>query len=227
MRGLLSLALVTFVALPTAASAQWTGSRIGSTAKRGNPSEVMQITAECVARRGPGYAFDLMESLPGSEDEFLIIRRNEGDIGNCMDSSDVAVGNWQLSFVARSFRRSLVREMVRVQLRRKVDTSLLASGESWFVEAVAAAPEGTRGDLAYLSYMDFGDCVVASAPQESIELAKSEPESTDERLAVQALVPFLSSCLGQGQELKLSTETLRLAVTEPLYHRIRRIELEN
>jgi hypothetical protein len=227
MASIVLAALVATGTLPSSAVAQWTGSRIGTTAKRGNPGEVMQIAAECVASRGPSYAFDLMETLPGSEDEFLIIRRNEGDIGNCMDNSKVAVGNWELSFVARSFRRSLVREMVLVQLRKKFDVGALSEGESWFVEAVTSAPANARGDVAYLAYMDFGDCVVSTAPSSSIELVKTDPGSKQEGVAVQALVPILGSCLAKGEELKLSTETLRMAVTEPLYHRIRRIERES
>ncbi len=86
--------------------AQWTGSRIGTNAKKSDPGEVMQVTAQCIAERGPSYAEKIMRELPGSDEEFRLIRTNEGDISNCMDNSETGnrVGGTDISLRGASGR---------------------------------------------------------------------------------------------------------------------------
>lgn len=212
--------------LATPVHAQWTGSRIGSNAKKSNPEELLQVTAECVARRGPAYAKEILQELPGSEAEFLLLRTNEGDIGNCMDNSDLAVGSVEMTFTARVFRPALAAEMLRKRLSGEKDMAALSEGEAWFLPALAGA-DLDAFDGAYLSYLEFGDCVVSSAPAEAIAYLRTDEDSAEEAKLLSALMPALSPCISSGQEVELTHKSLRMALSEPAYHRIAKAEGED
>lgn len=212
----------------TSVSAQWTGTRLGKNIRKTDSVELMQLTVECIAERGPNYATEVLETVPGSEAEFRLIRRNEGDITVCMKSSRKnPVGAVEMEFSPQPFRRALAAEMVKLQLAREIDLSHVAEPDPWYLVSLDALPEGERSDAAYLVYMEFGDCVFLKSPQATIDYLRTEQDSKEEGMAIQKLMPALSPCVAAGQELELSHKALRIALNEPVYHRLRRMESES
>ena len=226
-RTIISVALAAMIALFAAApaDAQRTGTRIGSNASKANPEEVLQVAAECAAKRRPAYALNMLQELPGSEEEFRILRRGEGDLGACMNSSQrLAVGSVILSGTPLAFRLALVEEMVKERLTRSVDASALSGGEPWFYAKIPAGATEIEADARYITLMEFGDCVVSSAPAQSIAFVSAEKESPAEQAALQGLIPFLGPCIAAGQEITITPVALHQALNEPLYHRMLRAD---
>ena len=214
------------LAISAPVAAQWTGSRIGQNAKKKDPDAVMRVTAECIAARGPAYAYEILDALPGSEEEFRIIRRNEGDISLCMGSSDkLAVGGVEMAFTARGLRPMLAEELLRREFLQPVATASLSAGDAWFLPQLAMARDANASaDYAYLSYLEFGDCVVAGDPASALDFLKAEPDSQAASKALGELMPALSPCISNGETLELTAKSLRFALTEPALHRIRATE---
>ncbi|SMQ74624.1 hypothetical protein SAMN06297468_2811 [Altererythrobacter xiamenensis] len=211
----------------TSVSAQWTGTRLGGNIRKTDSVELMQLTVECIAERGPAYAAKVLETVPGSDAEFRLIRKNAGDIEVCMGGSDTPVGGIKMTFTQRPFRRALAAEMVKLQLAREIDLSQIAAPDPWYLVSLGGLPEGERSDAAYLAYMEFGDCVFLKSPQATIDYLRTEQDSKEEGMAIQKLMPALSPCVAAGQELELSHKALQIALNEPVYHRLRRMEPES
>ncbi len=65
----------------------------------------------------------------------------------------------------------------------------------------------------------FADCVIYQAPAVSDAMLRAKPASSDESKAVQALVPALSACIVEGQQVSLTADTIRSLVAEGLWAR--------
>lgn len=65
----------------------------------------------------------------------------------------------------------------------------------------------------------FADCVVHSAPVETDALVRTEPDTTEETNAIQALVPFLGPCLPAGNEIALTVASIRSIIADGLWAR--------
>lgn len=211
----------------TSVSAQWTGTRLGGNIRKTDSVELMQLTVECIAERNPNYAAKVLETVPGSEAEFRLIRSNEGDISLCMNNSQRALGGVEMRFTPEPFRRALAGEMVKLQLAREIDLSQIAAPDPWYLVSLGGLPEGEAADAAYLAYMEFGDCVLLKSPQATIDYLRTEQDSKEEGAEIKKLMPALSPCVAAGQELELSHKALRIALNEPVYHRLRRMEPES
>lgn len=66
--------------------------------------------------------------------------------------------------------------------------------------------------------MAFADCMVAQDPFGADYLFRTAPDSDEEFAAIEALVPAMSPCLPQGQELEIDPRALRIWVGEGLWH---------
>lgn len=78
----------------------------------------------------------------------------------------------------------------------------------------------STGDLARAKGVAaFADCVVYHAPADSDALLRTGPASVDENEAVRKLVPGLSKCLVEGQEVSLTPLRIRTLVAEGLWAR--------
>lgn len=219
-------AIVLATCISSTAAAQTYATKIGGKIRKADAAELMQITARCIAERGPAYASEVLETVPGTEAEFRLIRRNEGDLAVCMDNTEKEVGAFEMTFTPRPFRTALAAEMLRVKLRKDIDTTNIASAEPWYLVSLDTLAEGEGVDAQYLVFMEFGDCVLLKNPQAALDFLRAENESDDESKAVQQLLPSLSPCVQAGDEIEITIDALRVALAEPAYHRIRRMAEE-
>ncbi len=94
-------------------------------------------------------------------------------------------------------------------------------GATW---AVAGNVIGERSyplsanNPAVRSVMDFSDCVVAQSPSAADLFFRTAPGSELESQAISNIVPLLSACIPDGQQLDISPQTLRLWIGESLWH---------
>jgi len=65
----------------------------------------------------------------------------------------------------------------------------------------------------------FTDCVTFQAPVEADRLLRTRPASGEENSASQALVPAMSGCLFEGQEVNLTVPGIRAIVADGLWAR--------
>lgn len=65
----------------------------------------------------------------------------------------------------------------------------------------------------------FSDCVVYQSVSEADALLRSRPSSSQEMKSIKALIPALSACVVDGQEVKLTPASIRSIVAEGLWTR--------
>lgn len=213
--------------VPAGVSAQWTGTRIGGNIRHADAVELMRIVAECVAKRSPTYARKFLNTVPGTEEEFILLRRNEGDLALCMDNTQKAVGGVEMRFTTQPFRRALANEMVKIQLSDDIDPEPASMQEPFYLVSLRNLSKEEKADARSMVFMEFGDCVFLENPQATIDYLRTEPGSKEESEAIYLLMSALSPCVAVGQGLELTHEALRNALNEPVYHRLRRLDSES
>lgn len=88
------------------------------------------------------------------------------------------------------------------------------------ISPVSYAKVGSSNGLAGSKYqlsVALGDCTVRAAPAAARQLLLTKLASAQESAAIQSLVPFLSTCIPQGQQMNLTTSSIRGAIAESLY----------
>jgi len=66
--------------------------------------------------------------------------------------------------------------------------------------------------------MDFADCVVGQDPYTSDFYFRTSTGSDEEKQATQELMPSLSACITEGQQIQLNPSSLRVWLGEALWH---------
>ena len=66
--------------------------------------------------------------------------------------------------------------------------------------------------------MNFADCVVAANPTDSDYLFRTGDSSAEETATIQRLVPAISACMPQGQQMEIEPLALRVWLGEGLWH---------
>jgi len=94
-------------------------------------------------------------------------------------------------------------------------------GPSWLQPGAVVAERSyplssNRPDVQ--AALDFADCVVTQDPQDADFLFRTAPDSDDERAAIRSLVPSMSPCLAEGQQLEIDPTALRWWIGESLWH---------
>lgn len=207
------------------ASAQMTGSRLGKNATTHDAKAVFDNMVRCVGERSPKYAHQVMQLLPGSPSEYKKIFGNEGDLGMCMDDQNrrlVLPDGVEMTINARMFRTNLANVMARQELRG-VDAAKLAQAPAW---SLATYGSETGGDAMQLALFTIGDCVVAAKPVEAAAFVQNGAKSSKGTAAMKQIIPILGTCVPQGTNLKMTTEMLSVALSEPIYHRARLLAAE-
>lgn len=217
-----SAALVALAMMASPLSAQMTGSRLGQNADSDDALGVFQNMVRCVGERQPRYAYEILRTVPGSESERQEIFGNTGDLAMCLDDKSrrlVIPDNVELRMTPRHFRTTLAQVMARNAVKN-IEESALAETSPWSpaVYETGNEPDETV-DRVQLGLYQFGDCVLAAKPLEAVALVQADAGSAEASAAVQGLMPALGPCLQEGVELKLTTENLVVALSEPMVHR--------
>lgn len=92
------------------------------------------------------------------------------------------------------------------------------TNRSYTPEELKRLDEDRRRDLLTLVEYRFGECVGRADPQGSRTFLQATAESDAEWVALQALVPALSSCVEKGAQFKLDRTVLRGALALAYYN---------
>ena len=98
---------------------------------------------------------------------------------------------------------------------------LWPSGPTWIVPGHVVATRNyplSAADPQVRGVMDFADCVTIGDANSSDLLVRTQPGSADEAAAIEYLMPTLSACLAQGNQIELTPSVLRLWLAEGLWH---------
>lgn len=160
------------------------------------------------------------------------------------NSDPTAVAFHSMSFAADELHRELSlthclefvmsNSAIKTQLRFSPSTLrgmlaeavYLADNES-AIEVSEGAPEFLPNRFFAAALIDpkvqamgaFADCVVYTAPTDADALLRTRPGTGDERQVIQALVPALSNCIVEGQEMAFEIGNIRAIVADGLWSR--------
>ena len=217
-------AMALFVAVAAAlaagpACAQRTGSRIGKDIGAKDGAAAMQIVAECVAYRRPDLVARWFQTLPGSPDEYALLRHNEGDFSVCADNKELVMDGKEVTFYAPSLRLPVARAAVQIALKSAPAQSPAApDSDPWFLGQLNALAAGASVDMTYLAMLDFGHCVAVHDWPGAVAFLKSKAASAEEGAAVKQLVPVLGPCLTADSKIAITPVNLRDMLAEPVLH---------
>lgn len=189
------------------------------------PTTFMQAMAACMARKSD-MPVKLMRTVPASEEEHALIAQAKSRLNRCLPDSSTELGEWldnklttTVSFDIGLLRGTLAEALVE----RKYKTQLaeVASGSRSLVSD-EFSPErfyGTRSsDIERMFSQAFAGCVVGTDAAGAARLLATESETPEERQAIHAIIPALSSCVMQGQTLKVDPPALRASLAEAVYY---------
>ena len=211
------IALLASATAPLAA--QRTGSRLGKNAAPKDAAAAMRVMVDCVVSRRPDLVQKLFETLPGSTEEYRLLKISEADLGLCMDNQMLVLDGKELAFPAGQMRYSLAEAWVRASRSRlPLVSPATALAPVWFELRLAAVTPTTPLDRGALVLQDFGHCVAVSEWAGTRELLVSKPASAEQSAAIAKLVPKLGACLTQDAKVAVTPENLRRVLAEPVYH---------
>ena len=200
---------------------QRVGTRLGRDATAEDASEALDIVAECSFERRPAFARKLLSTLPGSPEESKAFQREVDDLGMvCMDNDRLVMDGMQLRFKAHLMRWRFALLAIRGEWLKQWPASLPQAKDKdpWFMPALSALPAGAEVNRAVLTLQDFGHCVAVSDWDGTRKFLSASDGSPEEKAAVKQLLPVLGPCLSKDVSLKLTPNTLRTTLAEPVYH---------
>ena len=133
-------------------------------------------------------------------------------LGDCMAySSPIVADVSQFQFGPTSLAGLLAEAM----LRNGVSPSLAPAK----YDANAPKLDALAGSQASLVQLRLGECLAQTQPDVVAAFVRSQPASSEEATALQAVVPFVPTCLDKNVTLKATRSSLRLALAFALYRR--------
>lgn len=204
------------------AAAQRTGTRIGRDAEVGNVRDavaLVQTVANCLADRRKDFVRRWFAKLPGTQDEFALVQKEEEDLAICMESDQLISDGRELRFTPGVLRLPTARAMVaRMVAEAPPQSPMPPDSEPWFMPLLAGVATGADVDRAGLILQDFGHCVATRSWPATLALLASKPDSAEQAAAVRRLMPVLGPCLTADVNMTLTPANLRDVLAEPVYH---------
>jgi hypothetical protein len=196
------------VLLPLAIAAAASPLAAAPTPQPDTPFEI----AACVVDNDAADVRVLLKTTPGSPAEAAAARPVMQYYGGCNDNK-AADGTIAWRERAEIANAALVKRMGR----KSPDVSG-ATQPGWALDLGKGMVAGTDYNPTAVGMRMLGDCVVRTAPQAAVDLARSGVGSAEERAAIGQLSAVLAPCVPAGQNLRVKRDQLRLIVAEPLYH---------
>lgn len=94
-------------------------------------------------------------------------------------------------------------------------------GPTWLVPGASIAERVlplSANDVGVIQAMDLADCMVATNPVDADFLFRTARDSADEAGAVARLMPAITECVPEGQQIDFSRADLRAWLGEGLWH---------
>ncbi|MFS0736408.1 hypothetical protein ABC347_05095 [Sphingomonas sp. 1P06PA] len=168
--------------------------------------------ARCLVNREEKRVMAALETNDGDPASNSHFVRLQPQLTSCLGKSVEGMG----SQVAVNLSRATLRGLLSEAWLRKHAPPVMA--EQAFDDAAQARAIRT-GNPSRDIVSAMADCLVFTAPAESVQLVTSDPASPAEKVAITALVPSLSSCVPKKVTLKTNRTGIRLALASALYRR--------
>lgn len=212
--GLLLSALLAASATP--ASAEITGSRIGSSIPRTKPELVFDAMAKCFLNLHPERARKLLLTVPGSIEEDRQLNGLTGAFETCLNDPALVFEGSMLSVEPDRLRRSLATGLVpRSSLVASGTTPARDARQFWTAEKLNAS--GVYDGNA-IGIVTFGQCVASTDWAAARALVLAKPDSKEAKAATKAIKPSLDSCLNKGLSIKIDRRLLVHVIGEGMYY---------
>lgn len=167
--------------------------------------------SRCAVERRSGLAETMLESLPSSRSESLIVDTMMNVMVNCIRNFRPAI---RVSHV--QLRGAIAEEIFLAAHPQAVDFSALNhSDKSLPSEWISSELETPQ--LSRIVWQDFAQCVVSDAPAEADAILRTTPRSAEEASAIREITQFLGPCLGDGSTFKMDAATLRSYLAQAMY----------
>ncbi len=212
------LGMFALLAIAAPAAAQRTGTRIGEDLNIKNAGKALVLITACYANGRARQAHEWLTSWPGSENESVLLKREEPQFDRCTDNDAVVMDGRYMKFQSNSMRRPLGAEMARRRLLTLKSVSPPAADAPFAFSKDRLKTATMKFDAAQHVYLEFGHCVALRAWDASLDLLRSTPGSPAERSAINKIIPELGPCLVEGMQVKLQRDTIRDVIGEPVYH---------
>lgn len=202
-----------------------TGSRIAKDAQEMQKTKVrvlMKDVARCVYVKHPDLVLRLLQSSDAGAVDFDRLGFKEGDflkrfsLSTCLSRSmDRGMSLAQLRLNATVLRSALAEEAY-LSARRRTPGIIPEGQPETLLNRYFTSSDNSANSRAFGA---FTDCVVYKAPQEADAVLRTQPGSQQEKGAVRALIPALSSCIVKDQEMTLTESGIRTIVADGLWSR--------
>lgn len=201
-----------------------TGSRIAKdpeTLGSGPARQIVKDMARCVHRRNPELAERFLKASDPRTVDYESLGFVAGEAPRILDM-EKCKGETRLGYELRSmmrmstplFRMALAEESYLARNSRPItiseDSEEILSNRYFVLDADIEQKRALGA---------FADCTVFHAPAEADRLLRTTPGSQQEVAAAQALVPALSQCLVEGQEVALDVKGIREFAADGLWSR--------
>lgn len=201
-----------------------TGSRVARGPEAVDPKLARRMQKDigrCVYSRHPELADRFLQSsdLNGADFHRLGVPaedlRDDFSMGDCLGWAMTASQSEASLSIRFSGLRTLLAE--EAYLDRHDGPLILPEGSEEFLSSRFFSAPLESEDSRMVSM--FADCVIFNAAAEADKVLRTAPASDEESAAVRALVPALSGCLMEGQELELTAASVRAIVADGLWSR--------
>lgn len=163
----------------------------------------LKSLSRCAIERRNGLANTMLESVPGSHGEGLIVDKMMNVMVNCMTSLRPAM---RVDYA--QLRGAVAEEIYLAAHPQPVDFAALDhSDKSLPTTWISRQLEGA--ELQQVIWQDFAQCVASDAPVQADAILRTAPRSAEEDAAIKRIRPFLGPCLGAGSKFTMDAASLR------------------
>ncbi|MDN3645316.1 hypothetical protein QWY75_03725 [Pontixanthobacter aestiaquae] len=191
---------------------------------RAIPSDTMRIMqkkfARCVYRRHREEADSFLQNSDYVQADLLALGLTKGELyrsfsaQHCMRLARTrGLRSFSVDMPVKVMRRILVEEAYLANAKKPLQ--LDQSGPEFLDRDFVGGQPTTQAKAMTM----FGDCIVFADISKSDALLRTSPESTEESVAIQNLLPAMSACIAEGADVELTAERIRAVVAEGLYAR--------
>lgn len=219
---LLSMAVMLLDAAPAAAQYSSRLKEKSEAIDPGKARELQRDFAQCVYKSKPQAAERLLRNSDFMNVDDAALDTSSTSIERALDMEDcfedvIPIGyrKMEMGYSPAGLRKLLTEAAYLANRKRPF---AFAADEPVFLTTRTFVPGEGENDAKILA--GFADCVVHSAPVQADALVRTKPGSKDEAAAIQAIVPSLGPCLDDGNDIKLSVETVRALIADGLWARI-------
>ncbi|WP_228243798.1 hypothetical protein [Porphyrobacter sp. GA68] len=177
---------------------------------RGSSRAAFNAYARCAAELFPTLARQALAEPYGTEQQSKAVNRLTRMLGHqserCFSAEGVLVQGGFLSF-AGAFAEHFVEHSFN---KRDIEALAADTTAEWRLSRLKPNNATER----------FGQCVIQTSASDVRGLILSPPDSSAETSALAAIVPALSPCIIEGQEVKFDRSSLRFILSMALYREL-------